>query len=260
MKKFLSSAFGAYRKYRNFKKQSKIYRIYRNFSYVFGVLFAAYFLTIAFPQYLFAHEVSHDKFKVYSRQPLDENITKVLDSAEARLVKSSIYDKDETRKIFLTDSYGFYTFLSNISFRSFANTVPLIDNILVNRSDAERDLVFTDRAVRNQRSLSGVIAHEVTHHFIRRKFGVTRSLVSIPKWKNEGYCEYIAGDTSITFEEGIKLWRENPTDDSKYAFFKYHQMVKYLLDEEKISVEDLFNRDFDLKELEAKVFEKICPN
>ena len=260
MKKFFSSAFGAYRKYRSFKKQSKIYKVYRIFNYVFGALFAAYFLTIAFPQYLFANDISHDKFKVYSRQPLDENINKVLNAAEARLVKSAIYDESEARKIFLADSYGFYAFLSNVSFRSFANTVPLLDNILVNRSDPERDLVFTNRAVRNQRSLSGVIAHEVTHHFIRKKFGVTRTLVSIPKWKNEGYCEYIAGDTSITFEDGVKLWKENPNDDSKYAFFKYHQMVKYLLDEEKISVEDLFDRDFDLQELEAKVFEKICRN
>lgn len=260
MKKFLSSAFGAYRKYRNFKKQSKIYRTYRIFNYVFGALFIAYFLTIAFPQYLFANEVSHDKFKVYSRRSLDENTIKVLDSAEARLAKSSIYDESVARKVFLTDSYGFYSFLSNKAFRSFANSVPLLDNILINKSDAASDLVFMNRAVRNKRSLSGVIAHEVTHLFIRKKFGVSRTMFSIPTWKNEGYCEYIAVDTTISFEDGVNLWKENPADDSKYAYFKYHQMVKYLLDDEKLSVEDLFNRDFDLKELEAKVFAKICQN
>jgi hypothetical protein len=82
----------------------------------------------------------------------------------------------------------------------------------------------------------------------------------MPDWKEEGYCEYVAGETTLSFEEGVRRWKENPAEDSKYAYFKYHQMVKYLLDDEKISVEDLFNRDFDLKELEAKVFAKICQN
>jgi hypothetical protein len=260
MKKFFSSVLDAYRKYRNFKKQSRIYKTYKLFEYVFLGLFTAYFLTIAFPQYLFANQVSHGSFQVYARQPFDENIDRVLDSAEARLVRSPLYDESAARRVFLTDSHGLYYFLSNKSFRSFGNSVPLLDNILINRSDIAGDRVFMDRAVRNNRSLSGVIAHEVTHHFIRKKFGVWRSMFSIPTWKNEGYCEYVAGDTTISFADGVKLWQENPNDDSTYAYFKYHQMVKYLLDDEKISVEDMFDRDFDRKELEAKVFAKISAN
>ena len=33
--------------------------------------------------------------------------------------------------------------------------------------------------------------------------------------------------------------------------------MKYLLDDEKISVEELFERDFDVKDLEAEVFAKL---
>jgi hypothetical protein len=105
--------------------------------------------------------------------------------------------------------------------------------------------------------LSGVIAHEVTHNLIRKKFGLINSFTSLPNWKDEGYCEYVAGDGTLSFEEGSRRWKENPNNDSKYAYFKYHQMVKYLLDVEKISVEELFNRDFDEKELQTKVFEFI---
>jgi len=251
MKKFLSSAFGAYREYRSFKKQSKIYKI---FNYAFISLVAAYFLTVAFPQYLFAHEVSHKNFKVYSRQPLDENIDKVLDSAEARLAKSPIYDESIARKVFLTDSYGLYTFLSNKAFRSFANSIPGIDNILINKSDAANDLVFMNRAEHNKRSLSGVIAHEVTHLFIKKKFGWARVVATIPTWKKEGYCEYVAGDDTLTYEEGIKYLKENP---DKPSYFKYYLMVKYLIEKEGLSVEDLFNRDFDEKKLETEVFANL---
>ena len=79
----------------------------------------------------------------------------------------------------------------------------------------------------------------------------------LPTWKNEGYCEYIAGDSTITYEEGVKLWKENPNVDSAYRYFKYHMMVKYLLETEKLSIEDVFKSDFDMKDLEAKVFKSL---
>ncbi len=254
MKKFLNEAFGAYRKYRNFKKQNRAYKIFR---YALTGIFAAYFLTLVFPQYLFAHEVSHKNFKVYARQPLDENINRVLDLAEERLVKSPIYNKELTEKIFISDTHAFYTFQYPLSRKSFASTLPGIGNIRINKVDVAGDLVFRDSQTDNQRSLSGVIAHEVTHNLVREKFGLLNSFTSLPNWKDEGYCEYVAGDATLSFEEGSRRWKENPNNDSKYAYFKYQQMVKYLLDVEKISVEELFNRNFDKKELEARVFEIV---
>jgi hypothetical protein len=257
MKKFLSSAFRAYRGYRAFKKKSKTYRAVR---YSLNTVLAAYGLMLVFPQFLFAHEVSHKNFKVYAREPLGENIKSVLEAADARLAKSPIYDGETTERIFISDTYAFYTFLSPFQRKAFANTMPTVGNIRVGVIDANRDLVFRDSPDDNQRSLSGVIAHEVTHNLIRRRFGLISSYTSLPSWKDEGYCEYVAGETTISFEEGKRRWKENPHDHSKYAYFKYHQMVKYLLDEEKISVEELFRRDFDAKELEARVYAKICQN
>ena len=253
MKNLFSSTLSAYRKYRAAKAQSKAYRIAR---YSLMAVFAAYLLTICFPQYLFAHEVGYQSFKVYSRQPIDGNVYKVLDDAEARLSKSTIYDREVSRRVFLTNSHGLYTFLSNKAFRSFANSVPFIDNILVNKSDVGADLVFLNRPQNNKRSLSGVVAHEVTHLFIRKRVGTLRAAL-MPTWKNEGYCEYIAEDSTITFTEGVRLWKENPKDDSKYRYFKYHAMVKYLLETEKLTIDDVFNREFNVQELEEKVFRSL---
>lgn len=254
MKNFLSAIFDAYRQYRNFKKQNRAYKIFR---YTLTGIFAAYSLALVFPQHLFAHEVSHKNFKVYARQPLDENINRVLDLAEERLVKSPIYDKNVTERIFISDTFAFYIFQNPFSRKSFGNTVQGIGHIRINKADVAGNLVFRDTQTDNQRSLSGVIAHEVTHNLIREKFGLLNSLTSLPNWKDEGYCEYVAGEGTLSFEEGLRRWKENPNNDSKYAYFKYYQMVKYLLDVKKISVEELFNRDFDKKELEAKVFEFI---
>ncbi|MGI9036298.1 MAG: hypothetical protein ACR2GD_09700 [Pyrinomonadaceae bacterium] len=257
MKKFSEAIFVAYRTFQTFTKKSKSYKAVK---YLLITVFTAYGLIIIFPQFLFAHEVSYKNFNVYARQPLDENVYRVLDAAEARLLKSPIYDKRQTEKIFISDSFSFYNLLSPTSRKSFANTLPGIGNIRINQSDIERDLVFRDAAEYNQRSLSGVIAHEVTHNLVRRKFGLLNSFVSLPKWKDEGYSEYVTGETTLSFDEGVQLWKENQADDSKYNYFKYQQMVKYLLDDEKISVEELFTKDFDEKELSAKVFAKINQN
>jgi len=253
MKTIITSMLSAYRRNRAAKAKSKAYKVLR---YFVTAVFAAYLLTICFPQYLFAHEITHQNVKIYSREPFDEHINKVLDDAEVKLSRSTIYDREVSRRVFLTNSHGLYAFLSNKAYRSFANSLPFINNIIINKSNVADDLVFLNRPQHNKRSLSGVIAHEVTHLFIRKKVGVVRASL-MPTWKNEGYCEYVAGDTAITYEEGVKLWKENPNDDSKYRYFKYQMMVKYLLETEKLSIEDVFNRDFDMRDLELKVFSSL---
>jgi hypothetical protein len=127
---------------------------------------------------------------------------------------------------------------------------------MINKTDVAADRVMMNRDQRNLRSLSGVIAHEVTHLFIRERYG-TLAASMMPIWKNEGYCEYIAGDTTMPFEEGIRLWRENPNDDAGYRYIKYEAMVRYLLEKEKVSVDELFIRSFDEKDVAAKTIASL---
>ncbi|MGI9055940.1 MAG: hypothetical protein ACR2F2_09085 [Pyrinomonadaceae bacterium] len=157
----------------------------------------------------------------------------------------------------MTESHGLYKFFT-LSDYSFASTIPMVGHIRINKADIEKDLVLRNTEEPNKRSLSGVIAHEITHNQISQKYGLAR-YIRIPTWKDEGYSEYVAGETTLSFEEGVKLWKSDK--NSLYLdYFKYHQMVKYLLEVEKISVEDLFEKDFNEKELEQKVFNKICQN
>jgi hypothetical protein len=79
----------------------------------------------------------------------------------------------------------------------------------------------------------------------------------MPTWKKEGYAEYVAGESTLSYETGVKMWKDNPKDGTGYQYFKYHMLVKYLLEQEKISVDDLFNRDFDVAALEEKVLSTL---
>lgn len=233
--------------------KKSIRKVYKITSMALSAAGIVYLLLLAFPQALFAYSAEHGKFKVYSREPITSDLEKVLDAAEAKLRTSPIYDGEEQRRIYLTGSFGMYTFLSHKAHSSFANSVPFIDNVFINKTDVPADLVIMNRAENNSRSLSGVIAHETAHLFIRKRYG-TVSAALMATWKNEGYCEYIAGDSTIPLAEGIRRWRSQPADDSGYRYIKYHLMVKYLLETEKLTPDDLFTRALDEKQIAEKTF------
>ena len=235
------------------KLKSRIYKIARYFLFTAAAVFV---LLLVYPQMLFAHEVRYKNFTVYSRQPLDQHIYTVLDKVDAQLSASQINDPTVEPKIFLTNSQRLYSLLSlYIGWNSFGKGYPLLptNNVFINEADVSRDLVFRKAETGSQRSLSGVISHEITHLHIRRKFGYFRN-VMMPSWKKEGYAEYVAGGSTLDYDSGVKLWKANPSDGTGYQYFKYYLTVKYLLETDKISVEDLFNRNLDQTQLEQKVF------
>ena len=252
MKKFIDS----YREYRAAKAKSKAYKIIRS---VILLIAAAFVFLLIYPQILFAHEIRYNRITVYSRQPFDPSIYTVLDKVAAQLSASPINDTTVEPKIFLTNSQSLYSLLSlYIGSNSFGKGYPLLptNNVFINEADVSRDLVFRKAATGSQRTLSGVIAHEITHLHIRRKFGYLRN-ITMPSWKKEGYAEYVAGGSTLDYESGVKLWKANPNDGTGYQYFKYYLTVKYLLETDKVTVDDLFNRDIDPIQVEQKILDRL---
>jgi len=116
--------------------------------------------------------------------------------------------------------------------------------------------VFRDAPAHNARSLSGVLAHETTHLLVRRRIGYWRNLTA-PTWKKEGYAEYVAGGSTLSYEEGVRLWKTPPHDGSGYQYFRYYMVVRYLLEHEHVSVDDLFRREFDFEATAATVLKTL---
>jgi hypothetical protein len=67
----------------------------------------------------------------------------------------------------------------------------------------------------------------------------------------------VAGGSTLSYEAGVKMWKTNPQDGTVYQYFKYYMLVKYLLESEKLTVEDLFNRDFEVAALEKRVLNSL---
>jgi len=79
----------------------------------------------------------------------------------------------------------------------------------------------------------------------------------MPAWKKEGYAEYVAGGSTLSYDDGVRMWKASPSDASGYRYFKYYMLVKYLIDHDRVSAEELFNRDFDVRFLEQRVLASL---
>ena len=156
----------------------------------------------------------HEDFgvdRVWSEVPIPRSVlASILHDAEARIESSPLAVGEEGRRIFLTDGGWRWTMLALNSRGAFALTRSLREDLILNRSDVLAGKVENGRAIGGVRSLASVIAHEKCHGMVRRRFGLMIDLFK-PQWLREGYCDYVAGESSLSdaVYAGLKQRGEN---------------------------------------------------
>jgi hypothetical protein len=173
----------------------------------------------------FPYEATVGADHVYSARPISAGQLRLLLSrANGLVIASPIHAGTEGRSIYLTDGGWRWTWLAGSSQGAFALTRPFAEAVIVNRADLVRDRVFNGAVIAGSRSLSGVIAHEKCHGMLRRRFGVIRER-TVPTWLSEGYCDYVARDSSLTDAQAAAL----------EAAHSYHPAIAYLRGRERVA-------------------------
>ena len=152
--------------------------------------------------------------------------------------RSPIAERERDQPIFLTDGGWRWTWLAATSRSAFALTRPVIETIVVNRGDQNADLVYRAAAVGGKRSLTGTLAHEMTHGAIRDHFG-TFADFRYPAWLREGYCDYVSGGGSLTDAEAAMLQRTDP-GHAALPYWRGRKQVETELARNQGSVDALF--------------------
>ena len=156
----------------------------------------------------FPYRAQVGRHQVYSVTPLPpaiEGVVRIADSKVAASPSGSFRASDQS--IFLTGGGWRWKWLAATRQNSFAITRAVNDAIIVNRADVANDEVHRRAMIGDRRSLSGVIAHEMTHASIRSHFG------SMADWRypsvlREGYCDFVAGEGSLTDAEARALLQQ----------------------------------------------------
>ncbi len=133
---------------------------------------------------------------IYADQPIDSNIYHVVKRADRLLQASPISTPNIHRQIVLTDGGWRWKVLALNLSGAVAFRRPFSNALILNRSDVARDVVSNGAPLGGRRTLSGTIAHETVHMLVAHHLGELRAM-RLPAWKQEGYADYIAGETSL---------------------------------------------------------------
>jgi len=222
-------------------------------SVVLSLVIAAYVYIAVFPDCLFPYVSTHATVLVRSAEPIAQRLPSVLDGARTLLMQSTLYDPALSYRLYFCESFPRYALFTLVRFSSFAITFPRVNRIYVAKTDIFRDSCFANKTRNNQRALHTVLAHEMTHCLLSEKFGLWRTTIAL-KWKTEGYCEFIAGESSFNPQVGIQLIKQGKSDRSvSFSYFKSRLYVTYLMTREHRSIEDIMGTSFNMKSLDAKV-------
>jgi hypothetical protein len=143
------------------------------------------------------YKVQRGRTVVYAERPIPAEIERVLARADALLAQSPLDDRSMRRRIFLSEGGWRWRVAALTSAGAFGLRRPFRDAILFNRSDIAADRVTNGREVGGARTLSGTIAHELTHILVARRLGEIRARM-LPTWKQEGYADHVARESSLS--------------------------------------------------------------
>lgn len=209
-----------------------------------------------FPQTLFAHSVTANGITIYSRAPLPLEASACAARAAELLKQSELAVPDRHERVFVCDSPWLFRVFSPVS-RSFAFSVPLTDNVFVAAVNFSRDIATRPGPDFNQRSFSSVVAHEITHGLIRKRLGLLRG-IRLPDWVAEGYCDYVASESSFPEAEGLRLFASGQSQPSmSYRYFTYRQMVRYLVEHQHLSFSQIVARANESAAVQAEAQEAL---
>ena len=226
-----------------------------------GAIAAAlvYVALICFPQVAFAHSVTYKNFRVYTTEPLGSDslaLFPLIDEVDRRLSVSEVYDRSVVHRVFLSPSHRRFNFFAPGSRSAFAINRRVLHTVIVNESDLSANVVRSGSERNNRRALDGVLAHELTHTLLAREFGDLRLIQADATgggMKQEGYCDYVAGETSFDTERGLAMLRRGERERSaSFAYFRWATAVRHLVEAEGASVERVVFGDWDVDAVLAR--------
>ena len=188
----------------------------------------------------FSHQVG--VVRIYAESPIPPQATAIIRSALHYRSRSPIAGPPTAQNIYLTNGGWRWRLLALTASDAFAVSIPVVENIIVNASSIDRNEIRlrTGRAFGGVRPLDRVLAHEMTHATIRKHFGAFKSLLK-PTWLIEGYCDYVADNSSLTGEQ-LRQLKSSGEDHPAIPYIEGRMRIAELLQQRGMTVDRLFSQ------------------
>jgi hypothetical protein len=217
---------------------------------------AAYLAVLAHPQPLFAHEIQRGGLALHAGAAMPDAIRTTLDRALDRLQRSPLFQAAGGVHVFLCQSRPAFALFARQNHRAGGVADWLVgQHAFLRESDMLNDLLISPggTAVAADRPLSYFVAHEAMHIAIARHLGRLR-YSQLPQWVDDGYADYIARD--IDYADALQKFKADARElDPRRSglYLRYHLMVAYLLEKERLSIDALLNQPPNRDTVEAEL-------
>ena len=203
---------------------------------------AAYLGLLAYPDPLFAHELSYAGITVHSTEPIPDAMRVTLDRARARLDRSPLAWATRNVDVYICRPRWLFALFARQNYRVGGVADWLVgQHVFLRESDVHHDRLIgpSGQPVAADRPLSYFIAHEIMHIANARTVG-RRRYSRMPQWLDDGYADYVARD--INFGGALQQMKEgarelDPARSGLYV--RYALMVAYLLDKQRVPLAQL---------------------
>jgi len=204
--------------------------------------FAALLVSPLFaPQLLaFPYTAEIGRHRVYSEQPIDAHLVRVVQRADAAAANSPLATPSSQPLFFTTAGWRWTWLTQSGASGPFGISRAGVETIVLNRSEPNHDRIHRAAEIGGARSLSAVLAHEMTHGAIRARFGILAD-VRYPRWLREGFCDYVAGGSTLTNAAAESLLKTDPSHPA-LEYWRGRKRVASELEQLHGDVEALFRK------------------
>jgi len=215
-----------------------------------------YLVLLAYPQPLFAYELTHAGLALHADRPIPPSMVATLERVRARLDRSPLYSRMNPPQIFICNSHWRFAVFARGNYRVGGEADSFVgQRVFLRESDMEGDRLIgpSGQPVPADRPLSYFIAHELMHITTVRHVGRLR-YARLPQWVDDGYADYVARaidlkETLAKFKEGAR--ELDPARSGLYL--RYHLMVAFLLEQKGVSIDALMARPPERDALEREL-------
>ncbi len=234
-------------------------RVLKSIGWSIFTLCAVSTLAISFPEPFFVASATAGNLTLYSDRPFHSTEgERVLRMSQAKLATSPLYMESQEHKIFVANSLWRRALFFTCCYRvGGINYYPLTTSVFLREADIETNRLIapSGNPVAGSRTLDYFIAHEITHTLTGQALG-TVAHYRLPRWKREGYADYVAKGPAFDFAEAVRAFREDDWRMDYHRsglYWRYHLYVSYLLDKCHWDYRRLFSEEIDEKEIEHAI-------
>ncbi|MCX5784765.1 MAG: hypothetical protein NTX59_03660 [Elusimicrobia bacterium] len=195
------------------------------------------------PGIFFNSRLEHGSYTMVSRSPAPVSAESFMETALSKLKNSPLSAEGQKFEVYVAATAGQYAFFAPFCRKDFACLHPFKDIIFMAPADFEKGLVASPLDPKNTFALEKLLAREAVMLQMRWKMG-SLTYAMAGDWKKDGYSEHVISlDDNTHHPEDI--CQGDAASDPDRAPYLYRLVVEYMMDEDKLGLDEVLFKDRD---------------